>query len=125
MHPRLRVDGPRPVLRRRAGFSLVELLVALLVIDVGLLALAGTTLTLVRQRTELRERAAAVRAASARLEWLGAGPCRPAAGTASSATIVERWAAEPGANATRELSDSVSFGRGGAHAVVLRTRLPC
>ena len=110
----------------RAGFSLIELLVALIIIDVGVLALAGTTLVLVRQRTELRARSAAIRAASSRLEWLGAGACQPTTGSEHPAVqIVERWSVQLGANATRELTDSVTFGSERAHTVVLRTRLPC
>ena len=110
----------------RAGFSLIELLVALIIIDVGVLALAGTTLVLVRRRTELRARSAAVRAASSRLEWLGAGPCEPTTGSEHpGAQIVERWTVQLRANATRELTDSVTFGSERAHTVVLRTRLPC
>jgi prepilin-type N-terminal cleavage/methylation domain-containing protein len=112
--------------RLRAGFSLVELLVALLVVDVGLLALARITASLVRQRTELHARAAAIRAASSRLDWLGAGPCRATSGSAApAAELTETWAVQLAGNATRVLSDSVSFGLGGTHAVVLHTRLPC
>jgi prepilin-type N-terminal cleavage/methylation domain-containing protein len=110
----------------RRGFSLIELLVAIVIIDVGVLALAATTLALVAQRTELRARAVAVRAASTRLEWLGAGPCQATSGSAAAgALVVEHWDVQPGANATRELSDSVTFGHGNAHTFVVRTRLPC
>jgi len=123
-HPAPR--GVRLALRR--GFSLVELLVALIIVDVGLLALVGTTVVLVRERTELRARSAAIRAASARLEWLGAGPCRPTSGsTAASWQPAEQWSVELTANATRELTDSVTFGVGGdgAHVIVVHSRLPC
>lgn len=123
--PPSRVSGaPRFGLRR--GFSLVEVLVALLVVDVGVLALAGTTLVLVRERTDLRARSAAIRAASGRLDWLGAGPCQPTTGSTELAPrLVEHWSVRLAPNATRELSDSVTFDAGGAHAIVLRSRLPC
>lgn len=127
MHAVRRIASPRGVRRRlRPGFSLVELLVALVLVEVGLLALAGTTLALVRERTELRARAAAIRAASTRLEWLGAGPCQGSSGSAAVLPMLsEQWSVQPTANATYELTDSVTFGPGGRHAIVLRTRLPC
>lgn len=98
---------------------------ALLVVDVGLLALASTTVALVRQRTDLHARAAAIRAAAARLEWLGAGPCQPASGSAATPELTEYWQVQLAANATRELTDSVTFGSGAIHVAVLHTRLPC
>ena len=123
MNANARYRSPR---EPRRGFSLIELLVALVLVDVGLLALTGTTLAVVRQRAELRARDAAVRAASARLEWLGAGPCQPTSGSsAPRPLVVEHWDAQPGVNATRRLTDSVTFGPGDAHAFVIRTRLPC
>ena len=126
-HPASRHPASRSPRRSlRAGFSLIELLVALLLVIVGLLALAGTTLVLGRERTELGARSAAIRAAAARLDWLGAGPCQPTSGWAEPTPwLAERWSVALAANSTRELSDSVTFGEGGAHAVVLRSRLPC
>lgn len=118
---------PRPglELQVRRGFSLVELLVALVLIDVGLLALTGTTMVLVRERAEVRARMAAVRAASNRLQRLGAAPCATATGSETHPELTETWRVALGANATRELTDSVTFGSAGAHSIVLRTRVPC
>jgi prepilin-type N-terminal cleavage/methylation domain-containing protein len=117
---------PRP----RHGFTLVELLVALVLIDVGLLALTGTTAVLIRERSAVRAQTAAIRAASNRLQLLAAGPCEAASGTVTGAVtgasaIREIWDVLLVPNAVRELRDSVVYGADSAHAIVLRTRLPC
>jgi prepilin-type N-terminal cleavage/methylation domain-containing protein len=115
---------PRRALRR--GFTLVELLVALLLVEVGLLALTGTTVVLIRQRSAVRARAAAIRAASNRIQLLAGGPCDAGSGAASEANgIREVWDVRLVPNAVRELRDSVTYGGDSTRAIVLRTRLPC
>ena len=121
--PTARSDRPR---RPRQGFTLVELLVALLLVEVGLLSLTGTTLVLIRERSAVRARAAAIRAASNRLQFLATGPCEAASGAAvGPSTIRELWDVQLIPNAVRELRDSVAYGADSGHAIVLRTRLPC
>jgi Tfp pilus assembly protein PilV len=116
----------RPPSRRRRpfGFSLVELLVAIILIDVALLALVQTTAVVVRRRNEARARATAVNTASARIERLLASPCATASGSASLPSLFENWSAHPVGSAG-EAADSVSFGLDAAHTFVLRTRLSC
>jgi prepilin-type N-terminal cleavage/methylation domain-containing protein len=122
-------NGLRSTPRRRSrrGFTLVELLVAVVLIEIGLLALVASGASLVRQVTTTRARLAAVNAAANRLQLLGATPCAAANGTsANSPGLVERWTADVQPNGTRELRDSVTFlAMGSTHAIVLRTRLPC
>ncbi|HEU4787849.1 MAG TPA: prepilin-type N-terminal cleavage/methylation domain-containing protein [Gemmatimonadaceae bacterium] len=123
--PTTRSDRP-PRPRRRLGFTLVELLVALLLVEVGLLSLTGTTLVLIRERSAVRARAAAIRAASNRLQFLAAGPCEAASGAAIGPTTTrEMWDVRLVPNAVRELRDSVVYRADSEHAIVLRTRLPC
>lgn len=112
----------------RRGFTLVELLIAVVLIDVGLLAIVDAGAVVVRRTTELRARAVAVRTASNRLELLaGTAPCTAATGAADLARgITEAWSVVIQASAVRELTDSVSYqSSSGAHSVVLRTRVPC
>lgn len=113
--------------RMRRGFTLVELLVAVVLVDMGLLALVAGTAILVRRQNELRARAGAVRLASNRLQWLTAGACVPLNGTALAAPgVTEWWSAESGPNHTRELRDSIAFiVRGVERTLVLHTRLVC
>jgi Tfp pilus assembly protein PilV len=108
---------------RESGFSLLELLVAIILVDVAVLAIVQTNAAVIRRRNEMRARAAAVSSASTRLEQLLATPCAPESGN-SPRPIAETWTAEsiPGG---RELSDSVVFDDPGKHVVVLRTRSPC
>lgn len=108
----------------RPGFSLVELLVAIILIDAGLLAVVRTHAVVVRRTNEMRARAAAVAAAASRVEQLVAAPCVPASGAAAWAVYGETWVVRRSAQA-REISDSVTFGIAAAHRIALRTKLPC
>lgn len=112
---------------RRSGFTLIEVLIAVILIDIGLLALVATGSVLVRRTTEYRLRRSALRVAGDRLALLGASPCVGAAGVATDTNgIVERWRAGAPINDARELSDSVTFAVANVEkAIVLRTVQPC
>lgn len=113
--------------RPRVGFTLIEVLVAVVLIEIGLLALVATGAALVRQTTTTRARFAAITVAANRLQLLGATPCVTANGVSVGPPgVVERWSGNVQSNATRELRDSVTFvAMGSTHAIVLRTRLTC
>jgi len=115
------------MLRARRGFTLIEVVVAVVLIDVGLLALVAASAVLVRQTTELRVHGAALQAATNRLQLLGASACGAASGSSADAfSIHESWSVALQPNGVRELRDSVTFSVGAAvKTVVLRTRLPC
>ena len=113
---------------RRSGFTLVELLVAVVLVDVGLLAIVGAGAVVVRRTSELRARSAAVRIASNRLELLGGiDPCSTATGGGDlSSGMAEVWSVEVQGSAVRDITDSVSYqSPTGSAGVVLRTRVPC
>jgi Tfp pilus assembly protein PilV len=117
MRPRV----PRPLCR--SGYSLLELLVAIILIDAGLLAIVQTHAVVVRRRNEIHARAVAVGAAVSRVEQLVAAPCAATSGSASGA-YEENWLVRPGGRA-REISDSLAFGAGATHRLTLRTKLAC
>lgn len=97
-----------------------------MLVAIGLLSLVGANTVLVRRRNEARQRLAAVAAAANRVAQLSSGPCLPASGTSSTpAGITERWRVVTGANAMRDIVDSVRFGEPRTHDVVLRTLVPC
>lgn len=112
---------------RRPGFTLIEVLIAVVLIDVGLLALVASGSVLVRRTTEYRLQNRAARIAADRLGLLGASPCVAVSGTAASAGgIAESWSAAAPVNGVRELRDSVAFSIGtAAKSVTLRTAQPC
>jgi prepilin-type N-terminal cleavage/methylation domain-containing protein len=95
---RCAVHKPAPHHRRtahapRRGFTVVEVLVALLVVGVGLLGVAGASAIAVRASgAALRERAA-LTGASSRLALLQSGGCANAASGEQSVApgVAERW----------------------------------
>ncbi|MEO7085558.1 MAG: hypothetical protein ABI442_03360 [Gemmatimonadaceae bacterium] len=112
---------------RRSGFTLLEVIAAIILIDVGLLALVAGSAVLVRETTRLRARTVALRTAANRLEVLGVARCEAASGDSTLADgTQESWSAALEPNAVRELRDSVTFPFGATtRSLVLRTRLPC
>jgi Tfp pilus assembly protein PilV len=121
-----RMRNPRGLTNRR-GFTLVELLVAVLLIDVALLALVAGTAIVVRRQSELRLRALASNAASNRVQSLVAGGCRHISGNGIVAPgVAESWEMVERGSGTSEVSDSVVYTlSGSARSVVLRTRIAC
>ena len=114
-------------MHRRAGFTLVEVLIAVVLIDVGLLALVAAGSILVRRAAEVRLRTTAIHVAVDRLQLVGVGACVGTNGVAIGASGVrENWGATAPTNGVRELYDSVTFTVDGAvKLLALRTRLPC
>lgn len=112
---------------RRRGFTLVEVLISVVLIDVGLLALVASGSVLVRRSAESRLRSLALRAAADRIALLAATPCAASAGSTSDPQgIAERWTASSPTNGVRELQDSVTFIVGSVErSVALRTAQSC
>ena len=114
-------------MRNRRGFTLVELLVAVLLIDVGLLALVAGSAVVVRRQNELRLRGLAASAGANRVQLLMASGCQPAVGSALVAPgVMEQWSVSGQGRSFREIYDSVSYTEAGANrSAVLRTRVSC
>ena len=107
--------------RRRSGFTLVELLVALVIFDVALLALAGDAAMLVRLRGAAARREQGRAAALSRVAgWRASGCPAPSHGTASPAPGVrEYWSVQMAGPWVRLVRDSVVYGTEVAPAVVV------
>lgn len=79
-------------MRPRHGVTLIELLVALVLLTVGLGALAGTTSVLIHDATTSRRSTRAALIARSRLERLRMDRCTTSAGVEQHGGITERWA---------------------------------
>ena len=103
--------------RARTGFSLIELLIALVLLECGLLALVGVAAASTREADSARRDAAAISVASARLERTASLSCRGSNSGVSPAGpgLTESYMEIVGPNGTRVVSDSV---------VVVTTRGP-
>ena len=110
----------------RSAFTLPEVLIAILLIDVAVLASVATSALVVRRQVELRAHVAASDAASNRIETLAVGGCTARSGTASGPHgIVEHWSVTI-AGRVRAMRDSVTFRAGTADkSVVLESETPC
>jgi Tfp pilus assembly protein PilV len=117
---------PIPRLRARRGATLIELLVALLLLDMALLSLAAISALAARRIGEAGRLSRSVAAATNRLERLMAGPCSAMTGgsTTLEPSVLESWRVRevPGG---AEASDSVDIQPRPATQVVLRVRMPC
>jgi prepilin-type N-terminal cleavage/methylation domain-containing protein len=95
--------------RREAGFTLVEAMVAVVVLAVGVLGLAGSAAVMTRQMSSGRRMAGAAALASARFEQLVAQDCTKLAnGTASLQGFTEQWTVTAVPRAVR-VTEKVSF----------------
>jgi prepilin-type N-terminal cleavage/methylation domain-containing protein len=116
-------------LRLQRGFTLIELLVALVLTDIGLLALVGGSSAVVRRHTSTRARTQALRLAANRVQSLAAALCGANPALTGSATVTagtELWTVTPAAPGVREIADSVSYlVEGDERHVTIRTRTSC
>lgn len=114
--------------RNRHGFTLVELIVALALVDAALLALLGTSAFVMRELGIASTRTTAIAAAHARIERLASTSCGVAesGGSAPAPGLREWWTDTPASSATRVLVDSIELttARGPA-IIVLRGRRSC
>lgn len=113
---------------RRSGFTLVELLVALVLLDLGVLALVGASAAVTRSESGAAGDARVLATASARLERTLAAPCGAASAGSSRPVrdLFESWTDIPGPNATREVTDSVVLSSArGWRVLVLRSGGRC
>jgi type II secretory pathway pseudopilin PulG len=120
--------GSSPHARSRRGFTIIELLVALVLLDVGLIALVGMVAASTRDADALRRDVAALRLASVRLERAASVGCGATGiGVARAGTGVTEWYAEViGPNETRVIGDSVvAATTRGPRVTVVRTGARC
>jgi Tfp pilus assembly protein PilV len=104
----------RTLPRSRTAFTLVELLVACLVLGIGVLGLASTSVAVARLTGDAARAGTAVERGQARLEALRSSSCTAAAGSLLSGGISEWWTSAPGSGGA-SLGDSVRYTEGVHH----------
>ena len=122
----MRTENRTQAAPRRRGFTVIELVVTIVVLTVGLLAMAANSAVIGRQMRGARVMTEAASIAQARFELLRAVPCTAlSGGSATSGAVSEVWTA---ANATRtvEVTDTVKYStRYGEQVYAYRTSIPC
>ena len=109
---RSRGAAPRTSTPRR-GFTVTEVVVAVMILSIGVLGLAGTSGAVARQMGSSADMNRAASRAASRLERLsGMSACPPTTGTSGSETsngVVERWSmrGQGGMSITATVIDSV------------------
>lgn len=110
IHRKTRKRRP-PVGRLRIGMSLIELMVAIVLLGVGLLGLAALSLKVGKQQRESGTQQLAALVVQSRLDSLASIHCQtlvPQSGTTVTRGITEKWRIEDGLNIKR-IIDTVSF----------------
>lgn len=77
--------------RARRGFTIVEVMVAVLVMSVGILGLAGASAVVTRLLDRGDQQTAAAMTAQRRFERLRATRCPLASGSATVSGVTEKW----------------------------------
>lgn len=121
---------PRYLARRsRAGFTIVEVIVAILILTVGVLGLAGASAIVTRMMADAEVQSDAAVVAAARFETLHGSRCPLSNGSATSATVSERWHATQRGRAidrVYDVTDSVRFSsRGGSRTQAYESVVRC
>ena len=115
--------------QRRAGFTIVEVVVAVMILSVGVLGLAGAAAIVTRMMGASEIQSDASTVAAARFEILRGTRCPLASGSASNAGINESWTVQALGNAgyrMYEVMDSVTYmNRDGQRGKSYRSVVQC
>lgn len=103
-HPAVGASPPHP----RAGFTLVELIIATAVLSVGILALAGAAGAIIRLEHRGDRLSHGAGAAETRLELLRARGCSAESGVSVAGGSAERWTVVRLPGGLWEITDSVT-----------------
>jgi prepilin-type N-terminal cleavage/methylation domain-containing protein len=110
----------------RRGLTLIEIVIAILILSVGALALAGTSALMVRRLSESARGAAATSVARNRLESSHSLPCSAlSSGSEQIFGVRSEWSTT-GSTYSAAISQHVSYPtRRGAHTDHFLTAAPC
>ena len=109
------------------GFSLVEVIVAIVILAVGVLGLAASAGAIVRMYAEGGRVSGAAAVAESRFELLRAGTCTTmASGTATTGEFTERWVVSSPTTLLRLVSEQITYSYGrGTRSTTFVTQISC
>jgi prepilin-type N-terminal cleavage/methylation domain-containing protein len=121
------VPGRASPLRPRSGFTLVEMMVAVVILATGLLGLVSTAAYVVRQVSGGAQQTIAANVVQSRLEWMRSVPCDAIQDSSTTTRgISERWVRGPTANQVLFVVDTVKYSVSGSPRVHTYTMtVPC
>jgi prepilin-type N-terminal cleavage/methylation domain-containing protein len=124
-----RTESQASVPRDRDGMSLIEVMIAIVVLGVGMLGMAGISLTVSRQFGTAARQADAALVVQSRIDSLssvacsGLAPSGTQTGTTVTRGITEQWSIADG-NDIKTVVDTVTF-KGRVKPLVYTSILPC
>jgi type II secretion system protein I len=112
--------------KARAGFTLVEVIVAMMIFTVGLLAMASTAGVVVKQMGDSNRMTVASAVARSRIEQLRLAPCTLGmTGSATTRGVTEAWRLTPMTRSSR-IDVIVSYTtKNGTRTQAYRSMVPC
>ena len=119
----------RPVPRKREGMTIIEVIVAMMILTFGLLGMAGFSLTVTKQfKASTKQEAAALMVQSridsvASIRCQALAPSGPQTGTLVNLGVTENWVISDG-NDIKILTDTVTFSPR-TRPLVYRSIIPC
>jgi prepilin-type N-terminal cleavage/methylation domain-containing protein len=114
--------------RRRSGFTIVEILVAIVVLVVGVLGLASSSAVVSRLIGGGAQQALAANVAQSRFEILRSRPCATIVnGSASARGVTEQWRVQQVATRMYDVEVLVTYSTPGGprQPVAYRSHVPC
>lgn len=119
----------RPAPNKREGMTIIEVLVAMMILTFGLLGMAGFSMTVTKQfKSSTKQEAAALMVQSridsvASIRCQALAPSGPQTGTLVNLGVTEKWVIEDG-NDIKVLTDTVTFSPR-TRPLVYRSIIPC
>lgn len=113
----------------RQGMTLIELMVAMVILGVGMLGMAGLSLTVTRQFGTGARQADAALVVQSRIDSISTVSCQtlapsgPVSGTTVTRGITEKWTITDG-NDIKTIVDTVTF-KGRARPLAYTSIIPC
>jgi Tfp pilus assembly protein PilV len=129
MTPSLRRFPRRRLTKARAGMSIVELIVAIVLLGVGLLAMASLSVVMSAQTRVSQTQQVAAMVVQSRLDSLASIHCQSLAssgtqtGTTVTRGVTEKWSVADG-NDVKVIRDTVTF-KGRKKPIAYLSIIPC